>query len=150
MPLGGTVSRLTLHTGAAGYGVLWSGFGVGALAGVLFLTRFMARWRPGITLPLIAVLWGLLLCPLAVIPILPIAMLFLGLAGFAWAPYTPIQFSYLQRLIPPHLRGQVFGARLALTTTAAPLGAVTGGILWDIFRLPSSLAFQGSHASWRE
>lgn len=136
-------SRLTLHTGAEGYGVLWSGFGVGALAGVLFLTRLMAHWHPGIMLPLIAVLWGLLLCPLAVIPILPIAMLFLGLAGSAWAPYTPIQFSYLQRLIPPHLRGQVFGARLALTTTAAPLGAVTGGILLGYLSPPVVVGLSG-------
>ena len=45
-----------LHAGAQGYGLLWTGFGVGALAGVLFTGFVAARFRPGITQPLIAIL----------------------------------------------------------------------------------------------
>jgi len=83
-------SSQTLHTNADGYGLLWTGFGVGAFAGVLTLTKLSRRWRPSIALPLIAVLWGALLCPLFFIRQLPFAMLFLGVAGASWAPYTPI------------------------------------------------------------
>src|SRR5262249_44020092 len=36
----------TLHATADGYGLLWSGFGVGAFAGVLTLTKLTQRWRP--------------------------------------------------------------------------------------------------------
>ena len=57
-------SAQTLHADAGGYGLLWTGFGVGAFAGVLTLTRRSQRWRPNIALPMIAVLWGALLCPL--------------------------------------------------------------------------------------
>ena len=57
-------SGQTLHANADGYGLLWTGFGVGAFAGVLTLTRLSHRWRPRIALPMIAVLWGALLCPL--------------------------------------------------------------------------------------
>jgi MFS family permease len=57
-------SRQTLHANADGYGLLWTGFGVGAFAGVLTLTKLSHRWRPSIALPMIAVLWGALLCPL--------------------------------------------------------------------------------------
>ena len=32
-------------------------------------------------------------------------------------------------VIEPSMRGQVFGTRLALTTAAAPLGALVGGLL---------------------
>jgi len=80
-------SRQTLHANAGGYGLLWTGFGVGAFAGVLTLTRLSHRWRPGLALPMIAVLWGALLCPLFFIRQLPLAMLFLGVAGASWAPY---------------------------------------------------------------
>jgi Major Facilitator Superfamily len=57
-------SSQTLHANADGYGLLWTGFGAGALAGVLTLTKLSHRWRPSIALPMIAVLWGTLLCPL--------------------------------------------------------------------------------------
>lgn len=124
-------SDRTLHAGAEGYGLLWTGFGVGALVGAL-LTGFVAtRFRPGMSQPLIAILWGGFLCPLMIVHSLPLALLCLALGACSWAPYMPIETSVLQRLIPPALRGQVFGARLAITTAAAPLGAVVGGILLE-------------------
>jgi MFS family permease len=118
-----------LHAGVQGYGLLWTGFGVGALAGAL-LTGFVAtRFRPGLSQPLIALLWGGFLCPLMIFHSLPLALLCLALGACAWAPYVPIEASLLQRLIPPAMRGQVFGARLALTTAATPLGTLVGGFL---------------------
>jgi len=55
----------------------------------------------------------MLLCPLFFIRQLPLAMLFLGVAGAAWAPYTPMETTLLQRLVPAGIRGQVFGALAA-------------------------------------
>jgi MFS family permease len=118
-----------LHAGAQGYGLLWTGFGVGALAGALFTSFVAARFRPGMSQPLIAILWGAFLCPLMIFHSLPLALLCLALGACAWAPYVPIEASLLQRLIPPSMRGQVFGARLALTTAATPLGTLMGGLL---------------------
>ncbi len=116
----------TLHANADGYGLLWTGFGMGAFAGVVTLTKLSHRWRPSIALPMIAVLWGALLCPLFFIRQLPLAMLFLGMAGASWAPYTPMETTLLQRLVPAEIRGQVFGARHSLVVAAAPLGAAFG------------------------
>ena len=118
-----------LHAGAQGYGLLWTGFGVGALAGALCTSFVAARVRPGITQPLIAILWGGFLCPLMMFHSFILALVCLALGAFSWAPYLPVEASLLQRLIPPDMRGQVFGARLALTTAAAPLGALMGGLL---------------------
>lgn len=59
----------------------------------------------------------------------PIALLCLALGACSWAPYTPVEASVLQRLIPPAMRGQVFGARLALVTAVAPLGTLLGRFL---------------------
>jgi MFS family permease len=136
-------SGQTLRANATGYGLLWTGFGVGAFAGVLTLTRLARRWRPSIALPLIAVLWGALLCPLLLIRQLPLAMLFLGLAGASWAPYTPMETTLLQRLIPAEMRGQVFGARHSLVVAAAPLGAALGGLLLQYLSAPLVIAISG-------
>ncbi|WP_165423186.1 MFS transporter [Ktedonosporobacter rubrisoli] len=132
-----------LHAGASGYGLLWSGFGVGALLGILPTSFIAARFRPGLTQPFIAILWGLFLCPLLITQNLPAACLFLALGAFAWAPYTPIETSILQRLIPAHLRGQVFGARLAIITASAPLGSVVGGFLLGYFPSPIIIGISG-------
>ena len=121
----------TLHAGADGYGLLWTGFGVGAFAGVLTLTNLSRRWRPSVALPMIAVLWGALLYPLFFIRQLPLAMLFLGVAGAVWAPYTPMETSLLQRLVPAEIRGRAFGARHSLVVAATPLGAACGGVLLE-------------------
>jgi predicted MFS family arabinose efflux permease len=133
----------TLHANAGGYGLLWTGFGVGAFAGVLTLTRLSHRWRPGIALPMIAVLWGALLCPLFFIRQIPLAMLFLGVAGASWAPYTPMETTLLQRLVPAGIRGQVFGARHSLLVAAAPLGAAFGGVLLQYLSAPLVIAISG-------
>lgn len=136
-------SRQTLHAGAGGYGLLWTGFGVGAFAGVLTLTRLSQRWRPSLALPMIAVLWGALLCPLFFLRQLSLAMLFLGLAGASWAPYTPMETTLLQRLVPPGIRGQVFGARHSLVGAASPLGAAFGGLLLEYLHAPLVIALSG-------
>lgn len=137
-------SAQILHAGAEGYGLLWSGFGVGALTGILLVSLLVKRLRPGISQPLIAILWGLFLCPLVLIHNLLLAMLFLALAAFCWAPYATIEISLLQRLIPTHLRGQVFGARLAIVTAAAPLGALLGGLLLQVVSAPVIIGISGA------
>ncbi len=136
-------SRQTLHANAGGYGLLWTGFGIGAFAGVLTLTRLSHRWRPSIALPMIAVLWGALLCPLFFIRQLPLAMLFLGVAGASWAPYTPMETTLLQRLVPAEIRGQVFGARHSLLVAASPLGAAFGGVLLQYLSAPLVIGISG-------
>ncbi len=136
-------SSQTLQANAEGYGLLWTGFGIGAFAGVLTLPKLAHRWRPSIALPMIAVLWGAVLCPLLFIRQLPLAMLFLGLGGAAWAPYTPMETSLLQRLVPAEIRGQVFGARHSLVVPAAPLGAALGGVMLQYLSAPLVIAISG-------
>ncbi len=129
-------SRDVLNAGAAGFGLLWSGYGVGALLGLLAVNALVARERPGIVLSMIAILWGLLLLPLVVLKNLAGAMIVLALAGFAWAPYSVIETTMLQRLVPGEIRGQVFGARATLTIAAAPLGSALGGFLLEYASTP--------------
>lgn len=138
-------SRDFLKAGASGYGLLWSGFGVGALLGLLTIPRLSKRSRPGMTFSAIAVLWGLFLLPLMFTPNVLAAMVFLGLAGCAWGPYTTIETTLVQRLVPDYQRGQVFGARAALTAATSPIGVFIGGLLLN--HVPASVVIGISGAA---
>jgi uncharacterized membrane protein YfcA len=54
-----------------------------------------------------------------------------------------METSILQRLVPAEVRGQVFGARLALVTAASPLGAALGGVLLQYLPAPVVIAISG-------
>jgi len=119
----------TLRTDATGYGLLWSALAVGSLAGVLGGGRIAAVRRPGLVMALIAVGWGLALLPLVAVTHLIPAVAFMGIAGLIWGPYTMIETSLLQRLVPAQVRGQFFGARATLLAACSPVGAACGGLL---------------------
>src|SRR5256884_9694639 len=123
-------SQKILGTGAVGYGLLMSAFGVGSLLSLSLISQFWSRnKRQVFSLATILILSGLFLAPLVFLRILPVAMLFMTLAGFAAAPYYVVEQSLMQRLVPKNVQGQVFGARGALSVAGYPLGGVTGGVL---------------------
>jgi len=122
-------SDAILHTDARGYGLLWSALAVGALVGTLSSTILSRRVRLGIALPLIALLWGASLLPMAFINNLWLACGLLLLGGLMWGPYTPLETTLLQRNVPKAQLGRVFGARSMLLTAGSPLGLAVGGIL---------------------
>jgi len=102
----------------------------GVLAGSLLISQFWSRnERQGLSLASILVLSGLLLIPVVFLRTLPMALLFMGLAGFAAAPYYVVEQSLIQRLVPGDVQGQVFGARGALSVAGYPLGGAAGGAL---------------------
>ena len=123
-------SRDVLEAGAGGYGLLWSAFGAGALAG-LATVQLVSRLRPGLALAGNALAWGTALLPLLIVTGIAPAMLALAVGGLIWAPYVTLESSLLQRLVPAHLLGRVFGVRRAVSAAAVPLGAAGGGLLLD-------------------
>jgi predicted MFS family arabinose efflux permease len=134
-------SRDVLGAGAGGYGLLWSAFGAGALAG-LATVPLVGRLRPGLALAGNALAWGAALLPLLVVTGIAPAMLALAVGGLIWAPYVTLESSLLQRLVPAHLLGRVFGVRRAVSAAAVPLGAAGGGLLLD--HVPSTAVIGAS------
>ena len=130
-------SQKTLNSGSAGYGLLMTAFSIGSLLSLAFISQ---RWihdsRQGITLALILLLSGLTLAPLILIHTLPLALLVIGIAGLAAAPYYVVEQSIAQRLVPEQVRGQIFGARGALNVAGYPLGGLTGGVLLATLGVP--------------
>ena len=115
-------SDAILQTDARGYGLLWSALAVGALIGTLSSTTLSQRLRLGVALPLIALLWGASLLPMAFTNHLWLACGLLLLGGLMWGPYTPMETTLLQRNVPKEQLGRVFGARSTLLTGGSPLG----------------------------
>ena len=130
-------SLKTLGSGSAGYGLLMTANSIGALLSLALISQ---RWtrsrRQGITLAMILLLSGLTLAPLIVIHTLPLALVVIGLAGLAAAPYYVVEQSITQRLIPEQVRGQIFGARGALNVAGYPLGGMVGGVLLGTLGVP--------------
>ncbi|MCI0550012.1 MAG: MFS transporter [Anaerolineae bacterium] len=134
-------SDAILQTDARGYGLLWSALAVGALIGTPSSTMLSRRLRLGVALPLIAVLWGAILLPMAFTNHLWLACGLLFLGGLMWGPYTPMETTLLQRNIPKSQLGRVFGARSTLLTGGSPLGLAIGGILLAFVPSTSVIAF---------
>jgi predicted MFS family arabinose efflux permease len=120
--------RHQLHAGPAAYGVLWGVFGAGALAGLL-LVRPLGRLRPGVVNALGAVAWGLLVAPMALVGDVPVAYALFFCGAVAWAPYTALEMTVLQRRVPPARLGEAIGARKAVLVAASPAGAALGGLV---------------------
>src|SRR5215510_2870192 len=134
-------SKAILQTDARGYGLLWSALAVGALIGTLSSTTLSKRLRLGVALPLIALLWGASLLPMAFTNKLWFAGGLLFLGGLMWGPYTPMETTLLQRSVPKTQRGRVFGARSTLLSGGSPLGLAVGGILLAFVRSTIVIAF---------
>lgn len=122
-------SDAVLQTDAQGYGLLWSALAAGALIGTLSSTTLSQRLHLGIALPLIALLWGVSLLPMAFTNKLWLACGFLLVGGMMWGPYTPMETTLLQRNVPKAQLGRVFGARSTLLMGGSPVGLAIGGIL---------------------
>ncbi len=134
-------SQKTLSSGSAGYGLLMTANSIGALLSLALVSqRWTSSRRQGLTLAAILLLSGLTLVPLIVIHALPLALIVMGLAGLAAAPYYVVEQSITQRLVPESVRGQIFGARGSLNVAGYPLGGMVGGVLLGMLGVPFAFA----------
>jgi MFS family permease len=130
-------SQKTLGSGSAGYGLLMTAFSLGSLLALALTSQRWTRSRhQGAALAMIVLFSGLSLAPLIVIHTLPLALIVMGLAGLAAAPYYVVEQSITQRLVPEQIRGQIFGARGALNVAGYPLGGMLGGVLLGTLGVP--------------
>jgi MFS family permease len=133
-------SQKVLAAGSIGYGLLMSASSVGSLLALVFISHLWARFRrPGMTLAFILLLIGMTLIPLLFIHTLLLALIVISLVGLAASPYPVVEQSLMQRLVPERVRGQVFGARGALSVAGYPLGGAISGVLLGIIGAPLTI-----------
>ncbi len=116
---------------ADAYGVVWTAFGIGALATVVLAPR-LSRWRPGVVNAVGAAVWGLVTLPLVLLDSVPAAAALMLVSGAVWGPYAAIEATALQQWTPPERHGRLFGTQRALLATAAPLGAAVGALALNV------------------
>jgi len=114
---------------AADFGLLVGVLGGSALAGALGYSAIGHRLprRRTFLVCFLFVPFGYLV--LATRPSLGVAAVALVVAGFAAGPINPLLFTVQSEIVPPDLRGRVFGAIRACAWAAIPLGILLGGTL---------------------
>jgi predicted MFS family arabinose efflux permease len=121
--------RSFLHAGAAGYGILMSAAGAGALLGVVAGAALVGRLPPSLRIGAVIVAGAPLFALLCLASDLAVAAILLGLAAFAWGPYSVFERTLVQRLVPDDMRSRLFGARIMISSLGFPLGSAIGGAL---------------------
>ncbi|MFS8097257.1 MFS transporter [Lentzea alba] len=122
-------ARNVLHDGALAFGVLLGAAGAGGLCGVLFGLPMFLRLPQRVRLPFVIAAGAPALAALVFTEVLPVAAVLVAVSSFLWGPYYAIERSMFQRAVPDDVRGQVTGARAAMTSPGYPLGSAAGGLL---------------------
>ncbi|TDU87999.1 putative MFS family arabinose efflux permease [Kribbella voronezhensis] len=124
--------REQLTSGLGGYTLLWALFGTAALL-TLPTAAALSRHRPGLVNAAGAIVWGVVMLPLAFTDHLVVAAIGFAAAGAIWGPYSAVETTALHRWTDPADHGRIFGTQRALLALAAPLGAAVGAVAADHF-----------------
>jgi MFS family permease len=136
MPL---MASQVFHRGPAGYGLMASVMGAGAVIGGMVAT---ARHRPG-RLSFAALGWGLAIVVAALAPSLPtelIALLFVGYGGLTFNSYAK---TTLQLTADPQLRGRVMALWALAWLGSTPIGGPIVGWVGQVAGARWSLLIGG-------
>jgi MFS family permease len=134
-------ARDVLHVSVAGYGMLMSASGLGALAGALVtaaLGQAMPR-RP-------AVLGGVwlfagMLFLFSITRVYGLALLFLALAAFGMMIFFSTSNTLVQTSVPDEMRGRVMGVWALIFGGMVPVGSLEAGMLARWIGTPATIGF---------
>ena len=149
-------ARDVLHRGAAGYGVMMTAVGVGALAGALAVALLDRRIRKGFTLITAGVCFGVLLVAFAFSKVYLWSVVLLALTGGTMIVNNALANATIQTVVPDGLRGRVMGFYSFVFVGLAPLGAFQVGALAERIGPAGAVALGGAAsalavalAAWR-
>jgi hypothetical protein len=116
------------HGNGTGLGLIWAGFGAGAVIGAVGTALLRNAPRQPVLVAIIAG-WGAVTILLALCPavIFAVAVFFVG--GLVYAPFTPIAYTFVQSLLTPDEQQPVVTLWSAGGLLAGPLGLALAGPL---------------------
>jgi MFS family permease len=114
--------------GAGTLGLLWTGFGAGAIAGSL-LPGVLSRIRPSRFLVGALIGWSTALACVAISPTVGLTVVAFTFGGLAWGPFTPVMYSVFMDGLDPDEQQPVLTLWTALGFAIAPVGLALGGPL---------------------
>jgi MFS family permease len=110
-------------------GFVLSAMSVGIVIGALQFHRAVRALSPGNLVIISMSLIGAVVCGMA---FLPNAVVFIALGlglGLAFGPVSPLTNYLVQRRVPQHLHGPVFGTQFSITHLAQPVGTLALGLI---------------------
>ncbi len=128
VPFLAVVSKDVLHTGDAGYGLLASMAGWGAILGLLYMSWYGNFVHKGWAMILNYVVYGVVLIGLAVSTNLALSLVLLVLAGFFSSISNTLNTTLIQLISDNAVRGRVMSI-WQLCQGLQPLGALPMGLL---------------------
>lgn len=117
-----------LHSGAAGFGLLWTASAVGAIIGGLVNPAITRRIGLVASLAISMSAFAVTFVGVGLAPGLAVAAMLMWCEGFAVTMWNIVTVSLRQRVVPAHLLGRVNSAYRMIGWCLIPLGALAGGL----------------------
>src|SRR4051812_30430361 len=117
------------HGGASTGGLLYAAPGAGALIGAVFTGWVSAVRRQGWAVIVAVVVWGAAIALFGLVPLLPLALLLLAVAGAADVVSAVFRNTILQTTVPDELRGRLSAVHIAVVTGGPRLGDAEAGVV---------------------
>jgi MFS transporter, ENTS family, enterobactin (siderophore) exporter len=131
------------HGGSATFGLLTAAPAFGAMVGAASSGWTGRVRRPGLVVIGAGLLWGAAIVGFGLTRSLPVALLFLALAGGGDMISEILRNALLQIYAPERLRGRLSSLYLAQVNTAPALGNTEAGIVAQLFSLTISVVSGG-------
>jgi MFS family permease len=129
--------------GPQGLGLLMTCMGVGALAGSFAVASRKRIRRKSLVTVTCAAIMGLALCAFAASPWLPVALVFLAMAGAVSSVYMTLNSTILQEICPDEYRGRVSSVYM-ITWGLQPFGALPLGVVAERYGAPATVFLGGA------
>jgi len=134
------------HGGNATVGLLFAAPGAGALVAAVFTGWVSAIRRQGRAVVVAVIIWGGAIALFGLVPWLPLALLFLAVAGAADVISAVFRNTILQTTVPDALRGRLSAVHIAVVTGGPRLGDAESGAVAS-FTTPQFAVVSGGLAS---
>jgi MFS family permease len=113
--------------GNATVGLLFAAPGAGALIGAVFTGWVSGIRRQGRAVIVAVIVWGAAIAAFGLVPLLPLALLCLAVAGAADVVSAVFRNTILQSTVPDALRGRLSAVHIAVVTGGPRLGDAEAG-----------------------
>jgi MFS family permease len=137
------VARDTFRMGSDGMGYLYSAFGIGSLAGTVFVSMSSGKIRVSLMVVGGILLFSLSLCAFTFASDDLVALAFLFIAGIGMLSAFATMTATVQRLVEDRYRGRVMSIYLMVLMGFMPIGNLQVGLLAEHFGTAAAIRTGG-------